>query len=1105
MTFLEIQKSLYCQGEPKIGSRLFPYDEGGMTCITVKPYEVALVDGKYFLIKAIEPEKFLQRYFKDNQYFYVYKQGNSILTKNEDGVVMRDNWIRKGQPVATLDGRKGTVIEFAKSFAAIRFDSKEEVVEINNLLPAEEYRSTLEIISEALKNYEIALPIIKANMSEDFVNRKRKFFGNLYKSMESEELKNINNNLKPPKTGVFSGIKNYFKDAATNISNYFKPAKVANSPSSTVKINPISTSQPNTSSIGMGKSPLLLKQKNPMALHKLVHIDLNPNSTGAGDKYMFHYQKFPDPKSHTAYSQFSSTKYLDPSGKEVHPDKMKNDKVFSGNKIFLPGEKILHNDKELTVASHIDPNPTPQGYVNYGNLLAKDKTGKFYSVPRKEADLVGSNFEKAQKIQLADGTFKFPHSISAGDKLKFGDSVHNVIASDPYHGILSVDPKTGKFFGHHSSDFDKPYLHKLIQQVPEKGATVKVNIGGKKYTGTVHANKVSNEPNVAYINIAKPGSQEKQLIKVKYSDILEHTPPPMEKHTEQNPNPFVSQDVPDAEQRINDFVKSKTASVPLMMTGKMREQLKNLGYPEDAIKEMKPQKAHDVINGKVKYNQEFLDHHDKMDKLFGAGEQVDTGESLHKLGIGDYGLRSKVMPDGKIKVMPESKDKIFSFGKKSDDGRSQYNHVIEHVDLDHKNPEGDTDPLIKYREAGKEKIKELPLSQYKKIVSEVEMLNKKAEPKAPEQKKTEEKKVKVEQPKPKAEEKVTVEGRQATIKKEAFGRMKATFDNGESAYVEKNDKGEYSVKKKKEKTVALPEAEAYKGRPHKIEFKPGEHHEHLKGIRPENMVHFFTGKNKIYNIVPAEQKLLYQAIASKKKMMSPKISDVERKAHNTVYSSYLDKIARQKNISREEAGKYMDEEEAKLKDFLMKHRKEDVDVLVNHFADENGMKKSFLSTLMGLFNPFKEERKEVASIAVSNQEKLLMGKRRDNGKWTLPGGHLEFGETPQQAAVRELFEETGILASADDMIYLGKENITTQKGEPYTIHSFWLNQKSATSCKFDPDAEVAQWHYIDMLGGLPDAVTDNLHSPKNVTLKLMGLQDAQYSQLYHEINGIAIY
>ena len=165
--------------------------------------------------------------------------------------------------------------------------------------------------------------------------------------------------------------------------------------------------------------------------------------------------------------------------------------------------------------------------------------------------------------------------------------------------------------------------------------------------------------------------------------------------------------------------------------------------------------------------------------------------------------------------------------------------------------------------------------------------------------------------------------------------MKATFDNGESAYVEKNDKGEYSVKKKKEKTVALPEAEAYKGRPHKIEFKPGEHHEHLKGIRPENMVHFFTGKNKIYNIVPAEQKLLYQAIASKKKMMSPKISDVERKAHNTVYSSYLDKIARQKNISREEAGKYMDEEEAKLKDFLMKHRKEDVDVLVNHFADAN--------------------------------------------------------------------------------------------------------------------------------------------------------------------------
>ena len=39
---------------------------------------------------------------------------------------------------------------------------------------------------------------------------------------------------------------------------------------------------------------------------------------------------------------------------------------------------------------------------------------------------------------------------------------------------------------------------------------------------------------------------------------------------------------------------------------------------------------------------------------------------------------------------------------------------------------------------------------------------------------------------------------------------------------------------------------------------------------------------------------------------------------------------------------------------------------------------------------------------------VLLQRRGDSNKWGFPGGAVEIGETPQQAAVREVKEETGL-------------------------------------------------------------------------------------------------
>jgi 8-oxo-dGTP diphosphatase len=59
-----------------------------------------------------------------------------------------------------------------------------------------------------------------------------------------------------------------------------------------------------------------------------------------------------------------------------------------------------------------------------------------------------------------------------------------------------------------------------------------------------------------------------------------------------------------------------------------------------------------------------------------------------------------------------------------------------------------------------------------------------------------------------------------------------------------------------------------------------------------------------------------------------------------------------------------------------------------------------------------EKRPKVGlGVIVIKNGKILMGKRKNahgEGDWCYPGGHLEFGESWEQCARREVTEETGI-------------------------------------------------------------------------------------------------
>ena len=133
-----------------------------------------------------------------------------------------------------------------------------------------------------------------------------------------------------------------------------------------------------------------------------------------------------------------------------------------------------------------------------------------------------------------------------------------------------------------------------------------------------------------------------------------------------------------------------------------------------------------------------------------------------------------------------------------------------------------------------------------------------------------------------------------------------------------------------------------------------------------------------------------------------------------------------------------------------------------------------------------EPKKEVASVAVVHDNKILMMQRRDNDRWTLPGGHLDEKEDPKEGAKRELKEEAGI--EANKLKKLGTKEVKTFTGKEMKIHAFIYEpkEKPKFTAKNDPDREAKTYKWVDM-ENFPEDIKHNLHSPRNVVLEKLGI------------------
>jgi len=100
----------------------------------------------------------------------------------------------------------------------------------------------------------------------------------------------------------------------------------------------------------------------------------------------------------------------------------------------------------------------------------------------------------------------------------------------------------------------------------------------------------------------------------------------------------------------------------------------------------------------------------------------------------------------------------------------------------------------------------------------------------------------------------------------------------------------------------------------------------------------------------------------------------------------------------------------------------------------------------------------VDCVVFDAKDRLLLIRRKNppfQGAWALPGGFVEIGETVENACLRELLEETGIVGAA--LTLIGVYSAPDRDPRGHICSVAFLAEPEGSLVKAGSDARVADW------------------------------------------------
>jgi len=99
----------------------------------------------------------------------------------------------------------------------------------------------------------------------------------------------------------------------------------------------------------------------------------------------------------------------------------------------------------------------------------------------------------------------------------------------------------------------------------------------------------------------------------------------------------------------------------------------------------------------------------------------------------------------------------------------------------------------------------------------------------------------------------------------------------------------------------------------------------------------------------------------------------------------------------------------------------------------------------------------------ANNPRFLVGKRMNShgaGTYALPGGHLEFGETPEECAARETLEETGLEISPAQFLTATNDYMPAENKHYITMFTICVREKDSDEPQVLEPEKCEGWDWV---------------------------------------------